>query len=422
MLEGKHIILGVSGSIAAYKIASLASMLKKQGADVTVIMTKNAANFINPITFETLTGNRCLVDTFDRNFEFQVEHVSLAKQADLVMVAPASANVIGKLANGIADDMLSTTLLACRCSILVAPAMNTAMYENKIVQFNLKKLHSLGMKIIEPASGYLACGDVGAGKMPEPEVLFSCIEQEIGHEKDLLGKRVLITAGPTREAIDPVRFISNHSTGKMGYALAKNASIRGAEVTLISGPVAIPAPGFVEPVLVTSAEEMAKAVQERSSEQDIFICCAAVADMRPKTVAGEKIKKDSMAATIELEQTTDILGWLGRHRKLGQTLVGFSMETENLVENSRAKLMRKSVDMIVANSLKVEGAGFGTDTNVVTIITSDQAEELPLLSKDEVAERILDRVKDHSMKIVYDIYTGEDPYGIKAARERDRRN
>ncbi len=391
MLAGKHILLGVTGSIAAYKIASLASALKKQGAAVDVIMTKNATNFINPITFETLTGQKCLVDTFDRNFDFSVEHVAVAKQADIALVAPASANVIGKLAHGIADDMLTTTLLACRCPVLISPAMNTAMYENRIVQDNLRKLRDFGMQIIEPATGYLACGDTGAGKMPEPEELLSYILHEIGHEKDLAGKKVLITSGPTREAIDPVRFISNHSTGKMGYALAKNAAMRGADVTLVSGPVALAPPMFVKVVPVVSAAEMMTAVQERADEQDIVVCCAAVADMRPKSVASEKIKKTDMTGQIELEATQDILGWLGGHRRDGQVLVGFSMETENMVANSKAKLERKNIDMIVANNVKVEGAGFGTDTNVVTIITHEDVVELPLMGKDEVAEEIFKR-------------------------------
>ena len=381
----------MTGSIAAYKIASLASALKKQGAAVDVIMTKNATNFINPITFETLTGQKCLVDTFDRNFDFSVEHVAVAKQADIALVAPASANVIGKLAHGIADDMLTTTLLACRCPVLISPAMNTAMYENKIVQDNLRKLRDFGMQVIEPATGYLACGDTGAGKMPEPEELLSYIMHEIGHEKDLAGKKVLITSGPTREAIDPVRFISNHSTGKMGYALAKNAAMRGADVTLVSGPVALAPPMFVKVVPVVSAAEMMTAVQERADEQDIVVCCAAVADMRPKSVASEKIKKTDMTGQIELEATQDILGWLGGHRRDGQVLVGFSMETENMVANSKAKLERKNIDMIVANNVKVEGAGFGTDTNVVTIITHEDVVELPLMGKDEVAEEIFKR-------------------------------
>lgn len=392
MLSEKHILLGVTGSIAAYKIASLASALKKLHADVTVIMTKNATNFINPITFETLAGRKCLVDTFDRNFDFSVEHVAVAKQADIALVAPASANVIGKLANGIADDMLTTTLLACRCPVLISPAMNTAMYENKIVQDNLQKLRDFGIEVIEPANGYLACGDTGAGKMPEPEVLLSYMIHEIGHEKDLAGKKVMITAGPTREAIDPVRFISNHSTGKMGYALAENAAMRGAEVTLVSGPVALAPPLFVETVAVTSAAEMAEAAKARAEEQDIIVCCAAVADMRPKTVAAEKIKKTDFTGRIDLEPTEDILAWLGSHRKSGQILVGFSMETENLVANSKAKLERKHLDMIVANNVKVDGAGFGTDTNVVTMITKEEVMELPLMGKGEVAGEIFGKV------------------------------
>ena len=392
MLSGKHVLLGVTGSIAAYKIASLASALKKLNAVVTVVMTKNATNFINPITFETLTGQKCLVDTFDRNFDFSVEHVAVAKQADIAMVAPASANVIGKLAHGIADDMLTTTLLACRCPVLISPAMNTAMYENRIVQDNLHRLQEFGMEVIEPASGYLACGDVGAGKMPEPETLLTYIIHEIGFEKDLKGKKVMITAGPTREAIDPVRFISNHSTGKMGYALAENAAMRGAEVTLVSGPVTLQPPLHVDVVRVTSAADMMSAVQAQADSQDIIICCAAVADMRPKAVAAEKIKKTDFSGQIVLEPTEDILAWLGKNRRDGQILVGFSMETENLVANSKGKLERKNIDMIIANNVKVEGAGFGTDTNVVTMITKDAVKEFPLMSKSDVAGKIFDEI------------------------------
>ena len=392
MLKDKTVLLGVTGSIAAYKIASLASMLVKQGAKVQVLMTENATNFINPITFETLTGHKCLVDTFDRNFEFSVEHVSIAKAADVVMIAPASANVIAKLAHGLADDMLTTTVLACRCKKIIAPAMNTNMYENPIVQDNLKVCERYGMEVITPATGYLACGDTGAGKMPEPEVLFEYIVREIAFGKDLAGKRVLVTAGPTRESIDPVRFITNRSTGKMGYAVARAAAYRGARVTLVTGPVNLKPPMFVDVVPVESAREMIEAVTLRSGEMDMIVKSAAVADYRPGTVGEEKIKKSDGDMSIALERTDDILGWLGSHRREGQILCGFSMETQNMLENSAAKLEKKHVDMIVANNLKVSGAGFGTDTNVVTFITKDGAEELPILTKDEVAHRLLDRL------------------------------
>lgn len=392
MLKGKTVLLGVTGSIAAYKTASLASMLVKQGVRVHVLMTRNATNFINPITFESLTGNKCLVDTFDRNFEFSVEHVALAKQADVVMIAPASANVIGKVAHGIADDMLTTTVMACKCRKILAPAMNTHMYENPILKDNLKICRGYGMEVIDPACGYLACGDTGAGKMPEPEVLYQYILREAGYPKDLSGQRILVTAGPTREAIDPVRYITNHSTGKMGYAIAKAAAYRGAQVTLVSGPVNLPAPLFVDVVQVESARQMFEAVTERSREQDVIIKAAAVADYRPATVGAEKIKKQDSDLSIELERTDDILGWLGSHRTDGQFLCGFSMETQNMLENSRAKLDRKHIDMIVANNLKVEGAGFGTDTNVVTIITRDQEKELPMMSKEEVASALLTEI------------------------------
>lgn len=393
-LEGKTVVLGVTGSIAAYKIASLASALVKLRADVTVIMTQNATNFINPITFETLTGNKCLVDTFDRNFQYSVEHVSLAKKADIFMVAPASANVIGKIANGIADDMLTTTIMACKCPKLISPAMNTNMYENPILQDNLKKLEGYGYEIIDPACGYLACGDTGAGKMPEPEVLLQYILKTISHEKDLEGKSVLITAGPTREAIDPVRFISNHSTGKMGYAIAENCVRRGAKVTIISGPVSINPPMFAEVVKVSSAAEMAEAVKARMDDNDIIIKTAAVADYRPANVATEKIKKkdDDSDSKIILERTEDILSYVGNHKKTGQFICGFSMETENMIENSRKKLEKKNVDMIVANNLKVNGAGFGTDTNVVTFITRDDVRELEIMSKADVAEEIMNEI------------------------------
>ncbi len=392
MLKGKNVVLGVTGSIAAYKIAGLASALVKLHADVTVIMTRNATNFIHPITFETLTGNKCLVDTFDRNFQYSVEHVSLAKKADIFLVAPASANVIGKLANGIADDMLTTTMLACKCPKLVSPAMNTNMYENQIVQDNLKKLESYGFEVIDPAEGYLACGDTGAGKMPEPEVLLSYILRTIGHEKDMVGKRVLVTAGPTQERLDPVRFITNHSTGKMGYAIAENCMRRGADVTLVSGPVSIAPPLFVKVIPVVSAADMAETVKSCSETQDIIIKTAAVADYRPAHPAEEKIKKKASDSCLELERTEDILAYLGAHKQKHQFICGFSMETENMLENSRAKLIKKNVDMIVANNLRVSGAGFGTDTNVVTLITGDDCKELELMSKADVAEAIVTEI------------------------------
>lgn len=391
LFKGKHIVLGVTGSIAAYKIASLASMLVKKQADVTVVMTRNATNFINPITFESLTGNRCLVDTFDRNFEFQVEHVSLAKQTDVFLVAPASANVIAKAAHGIADDMLTTTLLACKCPKIFAPAMNTRMYQNPIVQDNIKQLSRYGMEVITPASGYLACGDTGEGKMPEPEVLYEAVVRALT-PKDLAGKKVLVTAGPTQEKLDPVRYISNHSTGKMGYAIAVAAMRRGADVTLVSGKTALAPPAGVRVVPVVSAADMAQAVKEAAPEQDIIVKAAAVADYRPRVAADEKLKKKDGELSVELERTEDILAWLGAHRREGQILCGFSMETEHLLENSRAKLEKKKIDMIVANNLKQEGAGFGTDTNVVTLLTKQGTEELPLLSKEEVADRLLDRL------------------------------
>ena len=394
MLKGKTVVLGVTGSIAAYKIASLASMLVKKQANVHVIMTQNAMNFINPITFETLTGHKCLVDTFDRNFEFQVEHVSLAKQADVVMIAPASANVIGKLAHGIADDMLTTTLLACRCPKFLSPAMNTAMYENPIVQDNLKILKKYGYEVITPASGYLACGDTGSGKMPEPETLYQYIEKELAGPKDLTGKKVLVTAGPTQENIDPVRYITNHSSGKMGYAVAKAAMLRGAEVTLVSGQTALTPPMFVDYVQITTAEEMYQAVTSRSDEQDIIIKAAAVADYRPKTVYDNKVKKQDGQMSIELERTRDILAYLGEHKRENQFLCGFSMETENMIGNSRAKLQKKNLDMVAANNVKVEGAGFQGDTNVMTLITQDHEIALPLMSKEEVADKILDTIRD----------------------------
>lgn len=396
MLKGKTVVLGVTGSIAAYKIANLASALVKLHADVNVIMTKNATNFITPITFETLTGNKCLIDTFDRNFQFNVEHVALAKRADIFMVAPASANVIGKIAHGIADDMLTTTIMASKCPKLISPAMNTNMFENPILQDNLKILEKYGYEIINPASGYLACGDTGAGKMPEPETLLKYILRTIAREKDMAGKKVLITAGPTQEKIDPVRYITNHSTGKMGYALAENAMRRGAEVTLVTGPTAIEPPMFVNVVPVISAENMAGEVIARAPEQDIIIKAAAVADYRPVNPSDEKIKKkDDDESVITLERTQDILKYLGGHKRAGQFICGFSMETENMLENSRAKLTKKNVDMIVANNLKVKGAGFGTDTNVVTIITADGCKELDIMSKVEVANAILDEIMSY---------------------------
>ena len=392
MLAGKTVLLCVSGSIAAYKIAYLASALKKLKADVHVLMTRNATNFINPITFETLTGNKCLVDTFDRNFEFSVEHVSLAKAADVVLVAPASANVIAKLAHGLADDMLTTTVLACTCKKIISPAMNTRMFENPITQDNLKICEHYGMEVISPASGYLACGDTGAGKMPEPEVLLQYILKEVQYEKDLKGKKILVTAGPTREAIDPVRYITNHSTGKMGYAIAKTAALRGADVTLVSGPAEVEPPMFVNFVPVVTAKDMFEAVTSRSDEMDAVIKAAAVADYRPKFVNTEKTKKKDGDMAIELERTDDILKWLGEHKKDSQFLCGFSMETAHMLENSSAKSNKKTLDMIVANNLTVAGAGFGTDTNVVTMIRENKETELPIMSKEEVAGAILDEI------------------------------
>ena len=392
MLKGKTVLLGITGSIAAYKIAYLASALHKLHADVHVLMTENATNFINPITFETLTGNKCLVDTFDRNFQFQVEHVSIAKKADVVMIAPASANVIGKLANGLADDMLTTTVMACRCQKILSPAMNTAMYENPVVQDNIRKLKNYGYEVITPASGYLACGDTGAGKMPEPETLLEYILKEVAFQKDLAGKKLLVTAGPTQEAIDPVRCLTNHSSGKMGYAIAKMAMLRGAEVTLVSGPTAIEPPLFVKVVPVTSARDMFEAVTGLSDEQDIIIKAAAVADYRPKQVSEDKVKKKDDQAFIELERTDDILKYLGQHKKQGQFLCGFSMETRDMIRNSRAKLEKKNLDMVAANNLKVEGAGFQGDTNVLTLITQDEEASLPLMSKEDAALKILDQI------------------------------
>lgn len=398
MLKGKTVILAVTGSIAAYKIASLASALKKLQADVHVLMTENATNFINPITFETLTGNKCLIDTFDRNFQYSVEHVSLAKQADVVMAAPASANVIGKIANGIADDMLTTTIMACRCRKIIVPAMNTNMFLNPIVQDNLDKLRRFGYEVVDPASGYLACGDTGQGKMPEPELLLEYILREIQYEKDLAGKKVLITAGPTQESIDPVRYITNHSTGKMGYALATVCMRRGADVTLVTGPTETKKPEFVNILTVTTAREMFEAVTAHAPEQDIIIKAAAVADYRPKYVSDEKVKKKDGELSIEMERTDDILQYLGEHKREDQYLCGFSMETEHMLENSRKKLKKKHLDMVVANNLKVEGAGFGGNTNVVTMITDDEEISLEKMTKEETAVHIVDRILKEQKK------------------------
>lgn len=394
MLKGKTVVLGVTGSIAAYKIANLTSMLTKLHCDVHVIMTKNATNIINPITFETLTTHKCLVDTFDRNFNYNIEHVALGEKADVVLVAPASADVIGKMAAGIADDMLTTTILACKCKKIVAPAMNTNMYENPIVQANLKKLKEFGMEVIEPASGMLACRVEGKGKLPSEEVLLEYILREIQFEKDMTGKKVLVTAGATQEAIDPVRYITNHSTGKMGYALAKIAMRRGADVTLITAPTNLPAPLFADVVPVVSAQEMFDAVKERAPQMDIIIKAAAVADYTPVSVSDEKIKKKDGDLSLPMRRTTDILAYLGEHRKPGQFICGFSMETENLVENSKKKLQKKNADLIVANNLRDEGAGFGTDTNVVTFVMEEGIVELPCMSKEEVAEAVLDAIQN----------------------------
>lgn len=392
MLKGKTVVLGVTGSIAAYKIANLASMLVKLHCNVHVIMTQNATNFIHPITFETLTNNRCIVDTFDRNFQYNVEHVALAKQADVMLIAPATANVIAKLAHGLADDMLTTTALACNCKKIVSPAMNTQMYENQITQDNIQKLRDYGFEVIDPASGFLACRDIGAGKMPDPEVLLDYILKEIAFEKDMLGMNVLVTAGPTQEAVDPVRYITNHSTGKMGYAIAKCVMLRGANVTLVTGPTNIKKPPFVDVIEIKSAQDMFEAVTSHFDTQDIVIKAAAVADYRPASVSDEKVKKADGELAIELERTQDILKYLGENKKGGQFLCGFSMETQNMLENSRAKLVKKNLDMIVANNLKVSGAGFGTDTNIVTMITKETEIELEIMSKDDVAGCILDEI------------------------------
>ena len=392
MLKEKTILLGVTGGIAAYKSASLASRLVKAGAEVRVIMTEHATNFINPITFETLTGHKCITDTFDRNFEFQVEHVSLAKKADVIMVAPATANVIAKLAHGLADDMLTTTILASHAPKLVAPAMNTGMYENPVTQDNLALLKKYGMEVIEPAAGHLACGDEGKGKMPEPEILYEHILRSCACKQDMKGLKVLVTAGPTQEAVDPVRFLTNHSSGRMGYSIAKACMLRGADVTLVTGRTALTPPLFVDVVPVVSAKDMYDAVISRSNEMDIIIKAAAVADYRPVHVAEEKVKKSDGSFSLELERTDDILKYLGEHKKSGQFLCGFSMETENMLENSRKKLEKKHLDMIAANNLKVPGAGFETTTNIITIITPDSVKELELMSKDDAAFRLLDEI------------------------------
>ena len=392
MLKDKTILLGVTGGIAAYKSASLASRLVKAGAEVRVIMTEHATNFINPITFETLTGHKCITDTFDRNFEFQVEHVSLAKKADVIMVAPATANVIAKLAHGLADDMLTTTILASHAPKLIAPAMNTGMYENPVTQDNLALLKKYGMEVIEPAAGHLACGDEGKGKMPEPEILYEHILRSCACKQDMKGLKVLVTAGPTQEAVDPVRFLTNHSSGRMGYSIAKACMLRGADVTLVTGRTALTPPLFVDVVPVVSAKDMYDAVISRSNEMDIIIKAAAVADYRPVHVAEEKVKKSDGSFYLELERTDDILKYLGEHKKPGQFLCGFSMETENMLENSRKKLEKKHLDMIAANNLKVPGAGFETTTNIITIITPDSVKELELMSKDDAAFRLLDEI------------------------------
>ena len=392
MLKNKTVVLGVTGSIAAYKIAGLASMLVKQECDVHVIMTQNATNFINPITFETLTGNKCLVDTFDRNFQFHVAHVSLAKKADVMLIAPASADVIGKIAGGIADDMLTTTVVACKCKVLISPAMNTNMFTNPIVQDNLKKLASYGYEIIEPDSGYLACGDTGSGKMPSEQVLYDYILREVALEKDMTGLKVIVTAGPTQESLDPVRYITNHSSGKMGYEIARAAMLRGADVTLVSGQTTLDPVPFVNFVSIRSAQDMYEAVTAESDSADIIIKAAAVADYRPATVAEDKIKKKDADMSIPLERTIDIINYLGHNRKPGQFICGFSMETKDMLENSRAKLAKKNIDMIVANNLKMKGAGFKTDTNQVVIITKDEEIPMELMSKFEVGQKLLDNI------------------------------
>lgn len=392
MLKGKTVVLGVCGSIAAYKTADLASALKKLGADVHVIMTKNATNIINPIAFESLAGNKCMVDTFDRNFQFNIAHISIAQKADVCLIAPASANVIGKIANGIADDMLTTTVMAMNCRVIISPAMNVNMFHNKIVQDNLLRLEGFGYEIIPPESGYLACGTVGDGKMPSKEVLLEYILREAEHEKDLIGLNVLVTAGPTREDIDPVRYITNHSTGRMGYAIAGAAMKRGANVTLVSGPVELKKPLFIDTVDVKSAEDMFEAVSKRADENDIIIKAAAVADYTPAMVAENKIKKSDGNMSIELNRTKDILKWLGEHKRENQIICGFSMETENVIENSRAKLLKKNADMIAANSLREKNAGFGTETNHIVLIEKDRTTDIPMMSKEDAANKLLDRI------------------------------
>lgn len=394
MLKGKTVVLGVTGSIAVYKTANLARMLTKLNCDVQVLMTQNATQFINPVTFETLTQHKCLIDTFDRNFEYSVEHVALAKKADVVMIAPASANVIGKIAGGIADDMLTTTVMACPCKKIIAPAMNHNMFHNPIVQDNIKKLKKYGYEIVEPVKGMLANRDIGDGKLPDEETLLEYILKEIACEKDLAGKKVLVTAGATREAIDPVRFITNHSSGKMGFALAKAAMLRGAEVTVVAAHTDIKPPMFVNVINVVSAEDMFKAVTENADSFDIIIKAAAVADYTPAETADSKLKKSDADMKIELKRTKDILKYLGEHKRSGQLICGFSMETDNVLENSVKKLKAKNCDMICANSLRTEGAGFGTDTNIITLITADGAEELPVMTKLEAAHKILDRLAD----------------------------
>lgn len=389
MLKGKTVLLGVTGGIAAYKAAALASALVKQHCAVEVVMTEHATKFVTPLTFEQLTGRRTMVDTFDRNFSHQVEHISLAQRTDLVLVAPATANVCAKLAHGLADDMLTTTILACKCPKLIAPAMNTNMYENPVTQDNLDILRRYGWEVIEPASGRLACGTVGAGKMPEPEDLLQHVLRHLAMPQDMAGMKVLVTAGPTQEALDPVRYLTNHSTGKMGYAIARMAMLRGAQVTLVSGPTSIAPPPFVEVVPVVSAQDMFEAVSQRAEASDIIVKAAAVADYTPIGYSDDKVKKKDGDLSIPLKRTTDILQYLGQHRRPGQVICGFSMETRDMLENSRAKLEKKNVDMICANNLKVAGAGFGVDTNVITLITKQGVEELPLLSKEEAASRIL---------------------------------
>ena len=392
MLSGKTVVLGVTGGIACFKAAALASMLKKQHADVQVIMTENATKFVTPLTFEQLTGNKALVDTFDRNFVHSVEHIAVADRADFVLIAPATANVIAKLAHGLADDMLTTTVLACRCKKAIAPAMNTGMYENPVTQDNIETLRHYGWEIVDPASGHLACGAEGKGRLPEPEDLLEVVLHAVSHEKDLLGKRVLVSAGPTQEALDPVRYLTNHSSGRMGYAIAKAAARRGAEVTLVSGPVALKKPAYVHTVDIVSAQDMFDAVMQYAKDADIIIKAAAVADFTPETVADNKLKKKDSTVSIPFTHTKDILGTLGKNKRPGQFLCGFSMETENMLENSRKKLEKKNLDMIAANNLKEAGAGFAVETNVLTLITRDNELALPLMSKDAAADALLDEI------------------------------